>query len=90
MTVEEFKKLKPESANLKGDDLLNAMEDYFISVQQGQEIMKPIMPLWKTHTLRWLFYRRLKNWGFSKYSETRCKYCKDGRGTSLFFITPNG
>ena len=35
MTVDEFKKLSPESANLEGNELWNAMEDYML--KHGQK-----------------------------------------------------
>lgn len=30
MTIDQFKKLSPESTNLEGDELWNAMEDYML------------------------------------------------------------
>lgn len=66
MTVEEFKKLKPEYEKVEGNQLWDAMEDYILSQQQGDEIIKLIMPIWKTHTLRWLHYRRIPSWIMSK------------------------
>ena len=55
MTTEEFKKLKPEYKDVEGDQLWNAMEDYYLQQQEGTEILKQIMPFWKTHTLEDLY-----------------------------------
>ncbi len=91
MTVEEFKKLKPEFKDAEGDTLYNAMEDYMLRQQQGDEIIKQIMPIWKTHTFRWLFYRRKKNFLFAKngISSTKmCKSCKKGVSSFLAFSYP--
>ncbi len=89
MTVEEFKKLKPEYANTEGDQLWNAMEDYALTIQSGEEILRPTLPFWKTHTIRWLFYRKSKNWSYAKYSETRCKHCKNGKGSQMMWSMTN-
>ena len=90
MTREEFKKLKPELAHLEGDSLWNSMEDYMLTIQQGEEIARPILPFWKRYTIRWLFYRKLPNLIYSKYSDSRCKHCKYGGGTNLIWRTPEG
>lgn len=93
MTTEEFKKLKPEYKNVEGDQLWNAMEDYMLQQQQGSEIIKPIMPIWKTHTLRWLYYRRIPNMVLGNpktdkwVSEKRCSECKWGVNARMGFIT---
>lgn len=92
MTAEEFKKLKPEYKDVEGDQLWNAMEDYMLRQQEGSEIMKPIMPFWKTHTLRWLYYRRIPNFVMGKpsthkyTSDKRCAECKKGVNARMGFI----
>lgn len=84
MTAEEFKELKPEYKDLQGDELWNAMEDYMLRQQQADTIIKSVKPIWKTHTLRWLYYRRIPNDLFggsktAKYSsDKRCANCKCG------------
>lgn len=84
MTVEEFKKLKPEYKNIEGDELWDAMTLYMLRQQEGSEILKTTMPIWKTHTLRWLFYRKRSAWslGYGKYDKwiasNRCSKCKWG------------
>ena len=86
MTAEEFKKLKPEYKDVEGDQLWDAMTDYVLRQQAGSETMKAIMPIWKTHTLRWLYYRRTKNFAFQSFkhdkytSNERCAKCKKGVG----------
>lgn len=92
MTVEEFKKLKPELADLEFNDLLDAMTEYMLQQQNGNEVLKQIMPVWKTHTLRWLFYRKTKNWilpnpKHDKYSANdRCSNCKLGVNARMGFL----
>jgi len=90
MTVEEFKKIKPEFASLEGNDLWGAMEDYMISQKRADEILKQIQPIWKTHTVRWLFYRRLEHVFITpntKYhSPEVCKNCKNGCTTYAVFM----
>ena len=92
MTTEEFKKLKPEYKDVEGDQLWNAMEDYFLQQQSGNEILKQIMPLWKTHTLRWLYYRKTPNFSLGKIStdkyksSKRCANCKNGVNTRMVFM----
>ncbi len=84
MTAEEFKKLKPEYSSLEGDDLWDAMTMYVLSQQQASETIKTSLPFFKTHTLRWLYYRRIPNlvWGNYKtdkwISDKRCSKCKWG------------
>lgn len=80
MTAEEFKQLNPECKDLEGEALWNAMEEYMLQQQEASEIIKTVMPIWKTHTLRWLFYRRKRNLTFVKDIESkyRCKNCKKG------------
>jgi len=78
MTTEEFKKLKPEHANLEGDALWDAMTHYQLRQQQGEEILKTILPFWKRYRLRWLFYRKRNGFYFPKYSYERCENCKNG------------
>ncbi len=84
MTVDEFKELNPKHKDLEGDQLWNAMEDHMLRQQQGEAIIRQIMPIWKTHTFRWLFYRKVPNliMGNPKYdkynSSVRCKSCKWG------------
>jgi len=83
MTVEEFKKKKPELAHLEGDMLLNAMEDYVLRQQEGYAITKIVLPFWKRYTFRWLFYRKTKNWSMQKGDYTspkRCAVCKRPTG----------
>jgi len=92
MTTEEFKKLKPEYKKVEGDQLWNAMEDYMLQQQSGSEIIKSIMPIWKTHTLRWLYYRRIPNLVMGnlktdKYASVkRCNKCKLGVNARMEFI----
>lgn len=84
MTPEEFKQLKPEYKDLQGDELWSTMENYLLQQQAGNEVIKQIMPIWKTHTLRWLFYRKIPNLVISKpsrdkyTSSKRCAKCKKG------------
>jgi hypothetical protein len=84
MNVEEFRKLKPEYKDIKGDQLWDAMTDYMLRQQKESEIMKTIMPIWKTHTLRWLYYRKIPNLVMGKpstdkrVSDKRCSKCKWG------------
>jgi len=87
MTVGEFKKAKPELAHLEGNDLLNAMEDYFLRLQDGYKLTKKVLPFWKRYTFRWLFYRKVKNWVFQKSNYTaskRCSICK--KPTGMLFL----
>ena len=89
MNVEEFKKLKPEYKEVEGDQLWNAMEDYMLRQQSGQEVMKTTVPFFKRYQLRWLFYRRLPNmvWGENNYtSSDRCSNCKKGVSGSFGYI----
>jgi hypothetical protein len=92
MTVEEFKKIKPEYKDAQSDELLDAMTNYMLRVQAGEQIAKSILPFWKTHTLRWLYYRRIPSWemgkpGTDKYtSPSRCSSCKKGVNMRLMFM----
>lgn len=91
MTAAEFKELKPEYKNIEGDQLWNAMEDYMLRQQRGSEVLKVIMPIWKTHTLRWLFYRKvigsfISNPKYDKWSSgNRCVLCKKGVNLMIMF-----
>jgi hypothetical protein len=81
MTVEEFKKIKPEYKDIEGEELYDAMTMYTLDQQKADEIIKSIKPIWKTHTLRWLYYRRIPNLviGRDKWrSDKRCSKCKQG------------
>lgn len=80
MTAEQFKQDNPQFANLEGEQLWNAIEQYQLTLRSGDEIIKQIQPFWKTHTLRWLFYRKVPNFVFenAKYSDNRCSNCKEG------------
>lgn len=84
MTAEEFKKIRPEYANVEGDQLWDAMTMHMLQQQQASEIIKQIKPIWKTHTLRWLYYRRIPNLVMGKpstdkwVSDKRCSKCKWG------------
>ncbi len=84
MTAEEFKKLKPEYSSLEGDDLWDAMADYVLDQQQASETIKSSLPFFKTHTLRWIYYRRTPNLIMGNYktdkwvSDKRCSKCKWG------------
>lgn len=87
MTSEQFKKLKPEYADLQGESLLKAMEDYMVRLTQGYEVTKIVLPFWKRYTFRWLFYRRLR-WTLDKpgyQSDERCVRCKKGVGVKYGF-----
>lgn len=89
MTAEEFKKLKPEYSHLTGEDLLNAMEGYYVRLSQGYEVTKIVLPFWKRYTFRWFFYRRLTNSFFRKADYTckeRCAFCKKPVGTKMGFM----
>jgi len=92
MDVEEFRKLKPEYKDIEDNQLWDAMTDYMLRQQQGNEIMKPIMPIWKTHTLRWLHYKRIPNWVMGKPStdkyiaDKRCKECKWGVNARMVWM----
>ncbi len=96
MTTKEFKKLKPEYKDLEGDQLWDAMTYYMLRQQQASEIIKAIKPLWKTHTFRYLFYRRKQNICFGKndYSSDKiCSKCKKGTGglkLMMLNFRPNG
>lgn len=89
MTIEEFRRLKPEYKDVEGDELWDAMIRYVLRQHEGSEIMKSIMPTWKTHTLRWLFYRKLPNWQLGSpkadrlTSSKRCASCKNGVNSRL-------
>jgi hypothetical protein len=79
MTVDDFKKEKPELAHLEGDMLLNAMEEYMLRQQDGYRITKVVLPFWKRYTFRWIYYRKTKNWVFGKNDRSatnRCTKCK--------------
>lgn len=92
MTTDEFKKLKPEYKDIDGDQLWDAMTEYVLRQQQGSEIIKSIMPIWKTHTLRWLLYRRIPNFEFNSHkidkyvSAKKCSKCKWGVNSRMTFI----
>jgi len=89
MTAEEFKILMPEYKNASGDELWNAMEDYMLRQQSGDEIIKQIMPIWKTHTFRYLIYRKLPNiiWETKSWKcIDRCDKCKKGFNMALTFF----
>ena len=92
MTTEEFKKLKPQYKDIEGDELWDAMTEYMLRQQEGSEIMKTAMPIWKTHTLRWLFYRKGLVWHMGTpdnnrwTSSKRCKACKKGVNHRIMFI----
>lgn len=89
MTVEEFKKENPKLSHLHGEELWNAMEHSRIRQQKADEIIKQIKPIWKTHTLRWLFYRKKKNlvFGENNYTaNTMCSLCKKGTDGPCFYI----
>lgn len=92
MTTQEFKKIHPEFAHLEGDALWNAMEESMLRQQEGDAIIKSVIPARKKYQLRWLFYRRLPNmvWSASKYDKyiahDRCKACKWGVNGRLVFI----
>jgi len=86
MTVDEFKKLKPEYKDIDGHELWNAMEDYMLRQQSGQEVMKTIMPFFKLYQLRWAFYRNVPNWSLGKDNDSsseRCASCKKGVSSSF-------
>ena len=79
----------PEYKNAVGDELYNAMEDYMLQQQSGDEIIKQIMPIWKTHTFRYLIYRRLRmfSWETKSWKCTeRCNKCKKGFNMSIAFF----
>ncbi len=88
MTVEEFKKLKPEYEGIEGEELWNAMENYMVEKQS----QNPALPIWKTHTLRWLFYRKVPNYVLSTFkedkyqSDKRCKSCKWGVNNRISYM----
>lgn len=88
MDVNEFKQTYPEMAHLKGDKLLDAMEDAFIHQKQGEQILNTIKPFYKRYKLRYLFYRKLKNSIFQKewQSDTVCKNCKKGTSSMVLFM----
>lgn len=92
MDVEEFKKRKPEYKDIEGDQLWDAMTYDMLRQQQGSEIINQAMPIWKTHTLRWLHYRRTPNWTIGKpstdkyISDKRCKACKWGVNLRVSWI----
>lgn len=87
MTAEEFKKTNPHLSHLEGDALFNAMEDYWLKQNEANEIIKQIKPIWKTHTLRWLFYVRKKNLCFGKNDWSASKICDKCRKGVSSFIT---
>lgn len=95
MTAEEFKKLRPEFKDVEGDILWNAMEDYML-----EESRKPSKkPFWKSYKLRYLFYRKTKNFYMGSPSldkwaaNDRCKACKVGvnhRMVMMYFDESGG
>jgi hypothetical protein len=92
MTIEEFREIKPEYKNVEGDALWDALTEYMLGQQAADEILKTTMPIWKTHTLRWLYYRRVPNMPFRSYkkdkyaSNTRCSSCKNGVSSRIGFL----
>ncbi len=88
MTAEEFKILKPEYKDAEGDELWDAMHSYFIQQKRATDVVNKTKPIWKTHTLRWLFYRRKDNVVFGKNgvsSDKMCQSCKKGVNSYLAF-----
>lgn len=86
MTVDEFKKAKPELAHLEGNDLADAMEQYFLRLNDGYNATKHVLPFWKRYTFRWIFYRSRQNWRGERADYTarhRCAVCK--KPTGLMF-----
>jgi len=95
MTVEEFKKQNPKYKDTEGDQLWDAMTDLSLRQQKGSEIIKVIKPIYKTHTLRWLFYRRKNNFTipgprYDKWTANkRCSKCKWGVNYRMGWIINN-
>lgn len=91
MDVKGFKKLKPEYKDIEGDQLWDAMTEYMLRQQEGDEIIKSVMPIWKTHTLRWLYYRKIPNMVMGNpktdkwVSDKRCSKCKKGVNARMGF-----
>lgn len=87
MTAEEFKLTYPHKAHLHGLDLIDAMEEALLHQQQGEEILKTILPFWKRYQLRWLFYRKPNFAIFNEewQTDTVCKNCGQGTSSMLGF-----
>lgn len=85
MTVEEFRKAKPEFAHLEGDQLWDEMSNYMMRQQTGEEYLRPFRPFWQRYMLRYLFYRVSATTLLPPYSHQRCKRCKGGRNMKLYF-----
>lgn len=92
MNAQEFKTIHPDKAHLEGNELWDAMEDAVLIDQNAEEIIRQIKPIWKTHTLRWLFYRRPSSIAFDFYgndrysSKERCVFCKKGIVSRWSFV----
>lgn len=92
MTVQEFKQQKPEYAHLEGDALWDKMTDYGLTIQEGEQVLKSILPFWKRYQLRWLFYRVKSNTFILNYREAskdRCSKCKRGSSSWMAFAKPD-
>jgi hypothetical protein len=88
MTVDEFKQDHPEYAHLDGDDLWDAMEQFKLIQQDGEEVLKQIKPFWKRYKFRYLFYRHgSSGLYFRKYSGERCIHCKKDYQGFIFMFT---
>ena len=93
MTTEDFKKANPQLAHLEGDALWDAMTTYGARQIEGQKILSQIRPFWKRYTVRWIFYRKTKNWILRQpnyKSPTRCKRCKNASSFRMIFSNPKG
>lgn len=96
MTVEDFKKQNPNLSHLEGNSLWDAMEDSMLQQQSAEDVVKQIMPIWKTHTFRWLFYRRIKNrmstpLKYDKWmAHSRCNHCKWGVNSHIVLLQKDG
>lgn len=90
MSVEEFKNDHPEYAHLEGDDLWDAMTQFKLMQQDGEEVLKQIEPFWKRYKLRYLFYKISGNLVFHKYSGKRCIYCKKDYQGFMFLFPGEG
>ena len=90
MTTEDFKRLKPEYKDIEGNELWDAMTNYMLQLQNGQEVLNTMKPFWKRYQLRWLFYVKKRNMIFGKNGYTAskiCYYCRKGVSMYMGFIS---
>jgi hypothetical protein len=84
MTVQEFKSEYPEYAHLEGDELWNMMEYVVLRGSPGNRVLQQLKPIWKRYKLRYLFYRKVNNFVYSKHASMRCVHCKKDANIGFF------